>query len=105
MSHCLVSNERFGLNDTIFVNSKEHPNHDTKEEDDVPKTIDETDNTLWVAAVVEVRAQNPWNVWARVEWFYRPAELPVGRQHYHGKREVIKSPVQDIISAHTVAGR
>jgi len=68
------------------------------------KTIDETDSTLWVAAVVEVRAQNAWNVWVRIEWFYRPDELPGGRQPYHGKREVIKSPVQDIISAHTVAG-
>ena len=68
------------------------------------KTIDETDNTLWVAAVVEVRAQNAWNVWVRIEWFYRPDELPGGRQPYHGRREVIKSPVQDIISAHTVAG-
>ena len=54
--------------------------------------------------MVEVRAQNAWNVWVRIEWFYRPDELPGGRQPYHGKREVIKSPVQDIISAHTVAG-
>lgn len=105
ISYHLVSNERFELNDTIFVNSQEQPEDNLKDEEDSPnKTIDETDNTLWVAAVVEVRAQSPWNVWAKVEWFYRPDELPVGRQPYHGKREVIKSPVQDIISAHTVAG-
>jgi BAH domain len=106
LSNTLVSNERFELHDTIFVNSQEPPpDDDTKEEDDVPpKTIDETDNTLWVAEVIEVRAQSPWNVWVRIEWFYRPDELPNGRQSYHGRREVIKSPVQDIISAHTVAG-
>jgi BAH domain len=104
MTYCSVSNERFELNDTIFVNSLEHPEEDNKEDDDVPKTIDETDNSLWVAQVVEVRAQNAWNVFARIEWFYRPDELPLGRQPYHGKREVIKSAVQDIISAHTVAG-
>jgi hypothetical protein len=93
------------LHDTIFVNSQEQDEDDNKEEDEAhAKTIDETDNTLWVAAVVEVRAQNAWNVWVRIEWFYRPDELPGGRQPYHGKREVIKSPVQDIISAHTVAG-
>ena len=104
-SYRVVSNERFELNDTIFVNSLEPPEDGVKEDEDPPsKTIDETDNTLWVAAVIEVRAQSPWNVWARVEWFYRPDELPVGRQPYHGKREVIKSPVQDIISAHAVAG-
>ena len=100
-----MSNERFELHDTIFVNSQEQPEDGTKEEDESPgKTIDDTDNTLWVAAVVEVRAQNAWNVWVRIEWFYRPDELPGGRQPYHGKKEVIKSPVQDIISAHTVAG-
>jgi hypothetical protein len=105
-SDSLVSNERFELHDTIFVNSQEQPDDAAKEGDEeVPqKTIDETDSTLWVAAVVEVRAQNAWNVWVRIEWFYRPDELPGGRQPYHGKREVIKSPVQDIISAHTVAG-
>lgn len=100
-----MSNERFELHDTIFVNSQEQPEDATKEEDEaVAKTIDDTDNTLWVANVVEVRAQNAWNVWVRIEWFYRPDELPGGRQPYHGKKEVIKSPVQDIISAHTVAG-
>ena len=101
-----VSSERFQLNDTIFVNSQEQEEAvGSKEEGDAPaKTIDETDNTLWVAAVVEVRAQNAWNVWVRIEWFYRPEELPGGRQPYHGRREIIKSPVQDIISAHTVAG-
>ena len=101
----LVSNERFELHDTIFVNSQEQEEDGTKEEDEAPaKTIDETDNTLWVAEVVEVRAQNAWNVWVRIEWFYRPDELPGGRRPYHGRREVIRSPVQDIISAHTVAG-
>lgn len=86
------------------MNSEEPAEESVKEEDDAPKTIDETDNTLWVASVAEVRAENPWNVWVRIEWFYRPDELPGGRLPYHGKREIIKSNVQDIISAHTVAG-
>jgi hypothetical protein len=98
-----VTTERFELGDTIFVNSQEQPEDEVKE-DEEPKTIDDTDNTLWVAHIIEVRAQNAWNVWVRIEWFYRPDELPGGRQPYHGRREVIKSPVQDIISAHTVAG-
>lgn len=101
----IVSNERFELNHTIFVNSQEQPEEGVKDEDDsLAKTIVDTDDTLWVASVVEIRAQNAWNVWVRIEWFYRPDELPGGRQSYHGKKEVIKSPVQDIISAHTVAG-
>src|SRR5271168_5241059 len=87
-THFSVSNERFELHDTIFVNSQEQPEDTTKEEDEAAaKTIDDTDNTLWVANVVEVRAQNAWNVWVRIEWFYRPDELPGGRQPYHGRRE------------------
>ena len=101
----LVSNERFELHDTIFVNSEEPEEDSAREEDDVPaKTIDETDKTLWVAEVIEVRAQSAWNVWVRIKWFYRPEELPGGRQPHHGKREIIKSSVEDVISAHTVAG-
>jgi hypothetical protein len=100
-----VSNERFELYHTIFVNSQEPEDDGTKEEDDVPaKTIDETDKSLWVAEVIEVRAQSAWNVWVRVRWFYRPEELPGGRQPYHGRREIVKSSVEDVISAHSVAG-
>jgi hypothetical protein len=98
-----VTSERFEIDDTIFVNSQEQPEDSVKEEE-APKIIEDTDNTLWVAVINEIRAQNAWNVWVRIEWFYRPDELPGGRQPYHGRREVIKSPIQDIISAHTVAG-
>ena len=90
----IVSGERFELNSNIFVNSKSRPD----------PTIDETDCSLWVASIVEVRAETGWNVWLRVEWFYRPEELPHGRQPHHGKREIIKSKAQNIISAVTVAG-
>jgi len=101
-----VSNERFELNHNIFVNSREPPAEGkTEDEEENRPIIDDTDNSLWVAQITEIRAQNAWNVYVRIEWYYRPDELPGGgRQWYHGKKEVIKSPVQDIISAHTVAG-
>jgi hypothetical protein len=66
--------------------------------------IDDSDPALWVAFIVDIRAHNPWDVWVLVEWFYRPDELPGGREPYHGKREVIKSQVKGFISAHTIAG-
>jgi hypothetical protein len=101
----LVSNERFEIHDTIFVNSQEPEDDGTKDEDDIPvRTIDDTDKSLWVAEVIEVRAESAWNVWVRICWFYRPEELPGGRQLHHGRREIIKSSVEDVISAHTVAG-
>ena len=51
-----------------------------------------------------IRAQQRWDVWVRVLWYYRPEELPTGRQPYHGKKEIIKSSAEDFISVHTVAG-
>ena len=60
--------------------------------------------TIRIAFILEIRAKNPSTVFARVGWFYRPDELPDGRQPYHGAEEVIKSPWQDIIKVHTVVG-
>jgi hypothetical protein len=94
--------KRFELGHTIFVNSQELEEDVVK--DGPVRTIDDTDRSLWVAEVIDVRAENEWNVWVRVCWFYRPEELPGGRQLHHGKREIIKSNVEDVISAHTVSG-
>ena len=96
----LVGKERFELFDYIFVNSK------VGDEEDIlsVKTIDETDKTLWIAQVLAIRAQYPWDVWIHVLWYYRPEEFPAGRQPYHGKKEIIKSSAEDFISVHTVAG-
>lgn len=100
-----MSNVRFSLDDTIFVNSQEQPEDGAENNnDETTKTIDETDATLWVARIRQIRASHAWNVYAEIEWFYRPEELPGGRRSYHGKREIINSAVRDIISAHTVAG-
>jgi hypothetical protein len=55
----------------------------------------------WVAKILEIRAVNEQNVFARVAWMYWPQELPKrtldrgkyvqGRQPYHGKHELIAS--------------
>ena len=70
----LVGKERFELFDYIFVNSK------VGDEEDIlsVKTIDETDKTLWIAQVLAIRAQYPWDVWIHVLWYYRPEELHAG---------------------------
>lgn len=47
--------------------------------------------SLWVAKILEIRALDVCHVYARVCWMYSPAELPEGRQQYHGKNEVIAS--------------
>jgi hypothetical protein len=55
----------------------------------------------WVARILEIRASDEHNVFARVFWMYSPDELPKGtrdgnkfvqgRQPYHGSRELIAS--------------
>ena len=103
-SYHLVRDEIFKIGDHIFVNSEERPKDDTTDASDIETFIDESNLSLWVATVVEVRAYNAWSVWILVEWFYRPEDLPHGRQSYHGKNEIINSTQQDVVSALTVAG-
>jgi hypothetical protein len=57
-----VSGEKFLVKDFIFVNSEEQPEDSAKERNDDPKMIDDSDPTLWVALIVDIRAQNPWEV-------------------------------------------
>lgn len=53
--------------------------------------------------ISEFRAENPEKVYVRVFWLYWPEELPMGRQSYHGKRELVLSNHADIIEAQTIA--
>jgi len=54
-----VSKENFRIDETIFVNSQEQTDHSDHKDSNVPKMIEETDDTLWVALIVEIRARYP----------------------------------------------
>ncbi|KAH6884004.1 hypothetical protein B0T10DRAFT_494175 [Thelonectria olida] len=66
----------------------------------------------WVAWILEIRAADEHNVYARVYWMYSPDELPSGtvcgkeriqgRQPYHGRNELIASNHMDIINVISV---
>lgn len=58
---------------------------------------------FWVGLISEFRAESHAKVYARVFWFYWPEELPMGRQPYHGKQELILSNYTDIIEAHSIS--
>ncbi|KIX02883.1 uncharacterized protein Z518_08826 [Rhinocladiella mackenziei CBS 650.93] len=58
---------------------------------------------LWVGLISEFRAENQEKVYVRVFWLYWPEELPMGRQSYHGKGELVLSNHVDIIEAQTIA--
>lgn len=99
----LVRDERFSLGDNIFINSQESSHFSSDES--IETTFDETDAAVWVATILEIRAKDPSTVYSRIEWFFRPNDLPNGRLSYHGTNEIIKSARQDIIDVQAVAGR
>ncbi|KIW20080.1 hypothetical protein PV08_00655 [Exophiala spinifera] len=58
---------------------------------------------LWAGLISEFRAESQEKVYVRVFWFYWPEELPMGRQPYHGKRELILSNHVGIIEAQCIS--
>ena len=56
-----------------------------------------------MALIAEFRAASQEKVYVRVFWLYWPEELPMGRQAYHGKRELVMSNHVDIIEAQSIA--
>jgi hypothetical protein len=66
--------------------------------------VEETPDSIqhWLAKVLEIRAGDPLHVYLRVFWFYRPEDLPGGRQPHHGSSELIVSNHADVIDACTI---
>lgn len=60
---------------------------------------------LWPGLISEFRAESQEKVYVRLFWLYWPEELPMGRQPYHGKNELIMSNHVDIVEAQTIACR
>ena len=58
-----------------------------------------------MARVLEIRAIDEAHVYLRVYWLYWPEELPGGRKHYHGEKELVASNHMEIVDAMTVSGR
>ncbi|KAK5202178.1 hypothetical protein LTR41_012055 [Exophiala xenobiotica] len=59
---------------------------------------------LWVGLISDFRAAGTQEkLYVRVFWLYWPEELPIGRQPYHGERELILSNHVDIIEVQTIA--
>ena len=58
---------------------------------------------FWVALIAGFRAENQESVYVQVFWLYWPDELPMGRQPYHGKQELVMSNHVDIVEAQAIA--
>lgn len=97
-----VSNETFEVNDIVLV-AKDEEDPDPKEKSSKrASSVAGLIENKWVAQVLEVRAGDEQHVYLRINWLFRPEDLPIGRQPYHGAMEIIPSNDMQIIDAMTV---
>jgi len=86
----------------VYINRK--PNRSSPPPDATEDEMLRFDKeNFWVGLIAEFRAEDQENVYVRVFWLYWPDELPMGRQSYHGDRELVLSNHVDIIEAQTIA--
>ncbi|KIW92176.1 uncharacterized protein Z519_07160 [Cladophialophora bantiana CBS 173.52] len=96
-------NDSYTVGEFVYVNRHDPgppaPPADASEDE---KLQCDKDN-LWVGLIAEFRG-GASKVLVRLFWLYWPHELPMGRQPYHGKRELVLSNHVDIVEAHTISG-
>ncbi|OLL25670.1 Chromatin remodeling protein EBS [Neolecta irregularis DAH-3] len=93
---CTISDQLLSVKDHVLVNNS----NDNKE-----TTVNMKNSVYWIAQIVEIRARTEKEVYVLIRWYYRPEELPCGRQKYHGEDEVIWSDWEQVISAYTIAAK
>ncbi|GKU07306.1 hypothetical protein FLAG1_10144 [Fusarium langsethiae] len=79
----------------------------------ISKGNEEKGDDKWVARILEIRASDANHVYARIQWMYRPYDLPPGTYNkklirdktYDKKKELILSNHLDIIDVLSVSGR
>lgn len=59
--------------------------------------FDTDDKIPSIARILEIRAKDRQNVYARIYWLYRPEDLSGGRQIHHGNRELIATNHMEIV--------
>ncbi|CAH0019471.1 unnamed protein product [Clonostachys rhizophaga] len=107
----VLGKEKFHTDDFVYVANEESIKR-LKATPDGSGASQSPRSNDWVARILEIRALNEQNVYARVFWMYWPDELSAsttdgrktirGRQPYHGKHELIASNHMDIINAVSV---
>ncbi|KIW22894.1 uncharacterized protein PV07_11142 [Cladophialophora immunda] len=93
---------QFTLGSFAYVNRHLPPQPAPSEDASEEEKLEYDKANFWVALVSEIKAEDQATVFARVFWLYWPDELPMGRQPYHGKRELVMSNHVDIIEAQTL---
>ncbi|OAL35183.1 hypothetical protein AYO20_05437 [Fonsecaea nubica] len=93
---------RYTVGQYVYINNKEivpdPPHADATEEE----RLAYDKKNCWVGLLSEFKAVDGEEVYARVYWLYWPDELPMGRQPYHGRRELVLSNHVGIIEAQSL---
>lgn len=97
-----VHETKFGVGDFILINHSNIPQNKLMDQTE-DKAVELDRQHFWPAQVLEVRASDAQHVYLRVFWLYWPDELPMGRQAYHGRSEVVMSNHMETVDAMTVA--
>ena len=100
--HCKMLGQNFSQGDIVYVNHiLPVPTPPGEDASDIEKLAYDK-ATLWIGRILECRASDPSHVFLRVMWLYWPDELPMGRQIYHGSRELVASNSIDVVDAQSI---
>ena len=90
-----MTDRKFTIGDFVLVNNGNIPLGESADEEDA----------FYPARILEIRAADASNVYARVFWLYWPSDLVAhgGRQHYHGNYELIASNYMDVVDVTTIS--
>ena len=98
-----MADQTFTRGDTVYINHTfPVPAPPTLNASDEEKLSYDKEN-LWVGRIMECRASDEAHVYLKVMWLYWPDELPMGRQPYHGIRELVASNAVDVVDAQSIA--
>jgi hypothetical protein len=98
-----VSEQMFSTGSILYVNRQQPAPIPPPDDAPASELLKFDRENLWVGRVLECRADSERDVFLRIFWLYWPEELPMGRQPYHGEKELVMSNAMDIIDAQSIA--
>lgn len=92
---------KFAVGDVVFVLAGSETLLERETDTDEGAAFD----NCWVAQIIEIRAVDQNDIFARIWWLHRPEELPSGRLRHHADGEVFPSNHMDLIEATSIQGK
>ncbi|OAP63797.1 hypothetical protein AYL99_03024 [Fonsecaea erecta] len=93
----------FCVNDYVLVNRHTPPRRPLPEGVTDEEELQWLKDNFWVALIAGFHSLERKTAFVRLWWLYWPEELPMGRQPYHGRRELLMSNKADIVEMTTIS--